>query len=1018
MATRMGRRPFDQMEALCGSMSRGGVARQNLGILRMCPLLAGSLLLIAVIEAHGRGRLFEEIPERFIAWIMAGNRGGKNTVFEELWKAGASPPLALAPSSVWFNAEQCRLDLELSRDHDLAPAMTQYLGRRALGRSVTTEHAHRSVCARASYPDPLKPERAVLSLMRPQSMRAVYYAFAAWEFFGRGIPGSGRFDVHELAAILEAMCNACTCMQPNVLIGGPRVPPPGAKEKWVKSHDGAKWELGDHHRHDERTEFCVWTGTEPPPGRSLSALAEFAGLGKDARRLWALHPLVRFSIFHGQCMLGQHPRFGETLPETNCNRFPVLVENAVLSSRELGATWRGAPALLRLEPASFDSLLAEGGELRSRPGTRALVRRFRCSTDCFLEAPDFATRRQAGVVFRVPLASANTLAMFFARLLSPETRNVDPSEIWDKDPRTRIVRTAAHGYVLCRRWEVAAARALSAYRLLAPKRWLGVSDPAFLALNADHIMLEYMRGDIHELHYAMKLLWHSLCPKSRLVGKGNLRRLEGSLEPLGAELCCPRFFYRRLHSLLARAVRGSGVSLREHVASVWTRHNARHPFDLAGPTEFFGQHVPGLEFERPHPEGVHKQVRNDRMRAFAIAEDARVPFILRGVQSFLEMHLPHYIDWDLARELAVDPLVWERHTVLHRVLVETLAKGGQVLDRRGMSLPQTIDAGGKRTYAHWLLYELCLDRKAVTDRTAYRIFCRTLTRSGFALRPSPDDPPQHSKHPNVDFEDEPNRGLHAKPFYHLNEDDRDLRLWEKKEDEEMKDEKRIKRTIRPLKRAKHGAANRLERHSADEADELFERYASPAPAAEARPLAVGCEDGADDLAALWELVQIVCSEERVLLTPSRERLLAAATVPLGFDYKYVIEPDRSKRMGVLYAMYERDYVGLPPALPASTIAADCEGADVVARMAAGGPVSLFGVRDPSVVESCVFDGALQQQPSVFSGGFNGYRQGSLSALFSRDTLLRIFRFLPVPEKARRVCKQWKLLIDLLVSRRV
>lgn len=219
----------------------------------------------------------------------------------------------------------------------------------------------------------------------------------------------------------------------------------------------------------------------------------------------------------------------------------------------------------------------------------------------------------------------------------------------------------------------------------------------------------------------------------------------------------------------------------------------------------------------------------------------------------------------------------------------------------------------------------------------------------------------------------------------------------------MKPENRAKKTIRPEKRRKHGAANLSARHSAEEEDLLFAAHGRPCAG---RPLAVTGE--AADFSCLWELIQIVCSEERVTLTPCRARLLLG--VPLGTSYKYVTEHNRPLRMQTLFALLTNDHTGLPPSLPGWTFAAHCKASEIQERMAEKGHASLFGALDQSVVDSCVFDGAIPQQPMVLLG-FNGNRLSSFGSIFSRGISLRIFRELEDRRQARLVCKQWQLFID-------
>lgn len=972
--------------------------------LEVCSAMAAALVLAAILDANSKGNMTDRIPSRVLSWLMSGTRGARFTLHDLLsQETRTAATLALSHVSRWFNPDYYMADVD-TRAISPAPHVAKMLKRRSIGRSEATKYAERMVCPRAVYPNPDSDKARALAITRPQATRAVYYAFVAWEFFSRGRdPPSGRFDVHELAAILEAMCTACTCMEPTVLIGGPRVPDP--KERAVASHsDINRCELGPNHKHGERAEFCAWTYERP--SRSLASIAEFKKLGPDAKRLWALHALARYSIYHGESFLGKHPGFEDKPAERLCNRFPMLVEGAALSARELGLHRSRTPTLIPLEVVPFEELFRR---LELRPGTRALVRRF-------YDATSGIEGRHSGMVLRGRASDANSLASFVSQLIGPESHNIKQAEVRDRDPPSRIVRIEQSVYLICPRWVALAARALSVYRVVGPKKCRGAFDSDSLKLNAEHIMLEYLRGDVHELHFAMKLLWKSVCYKSSDQSRQShasrkLGRVDESMEAVGGSPFCPRDFYRHLHRLVARAVRGCGTTLREHVASIWTRVNAHHWRDMAGPREGFGQPVRGFEFERMPKAGPGKQIRNDRMRAHAIVDSCRVPFILRGLQSFLEMRLPHYIDWDLARELVANERVRAKRPQLHAVLSAGLLSGREAVDRSGMDLPLTVRMREfEHTYTHWLLYEICLDREAVSDEVAYRIFCRTLTRSGFALRSSPDDPPDR-KHPNIDFDDEPEKAMHAKPFYHLPDSERASKLRQGLKDEQMEERNRVKKTIRPEKRFKHGRKNRSARYSAEEEDELFARHARPCAG---RKLAIK-DATAADFACLWELVQIVCSEERVTLTPCRARLLL--DVPLGSDYKYVTEHGRPDRSQTLFALFTNDHTGLPPSLPRWTFAAHCNASEVRERMEDGGRSSLFGVLDDSVAEACVFDGGLPHQP-ILSSGFNDNRLPPLGALLPADILLRILRMVDEPENLERVCTQWKLLIERHVLHRV
>lgn len=966
----MGKTTFSAVEELCGASAR--TERHRTGRLRVCSHLAVCLVLMAVHDAIAAGRLVELIPLRFVSYLVASPSPPPARSWLH-WNAAAQIPsgemrVAMLPIAAYVNAEQFLADQVLGTRVDPG-LMSRYLERRLHGHVEMLMHLHQRACWYSSH-DPQTGAPRPMHITHRQALKAVYYAFVLWEFEARpdAAPASGgHLDVHELATSLEAICNSCTCIEPTF---------PAHNSEGV-----CGYERDEKHKHRSVQHSFLTLGKGG------------GGDARDLQRLWQLHSLVRWSIYHGTCLLPHHPRFRSTPPERMCARLPLLIDQALPSTREMGIRHDSEPLLVAYSPVPTELLRADVGS--HRPGTASLVERFACATD------GRGGPHGAAVVRFATGADLESALVFFSRLLAPENRLVAMTAQLLSESSPTVIRTERYAYVLLRRWMLRAARAFSVYRVLGSRRSsVGTSGH----LNAEYIMQEYLRGDTHELYYAMKLLWQLSGHKTRAVGHhaddstpASTRRTEDSLEPVGAADRCPADFYRALHRLVGKATEGCGTTLRQHVSTFWRRATCWRIYDRECPRDADAdQPISGLLFEPPAARGGPEwQVRNDRLPAYAIADACPEPFLPRALQSFLEMRLPHFVNLRLVRELlqrfGESQELADRHWRIYSVLQDAMAANAKLsmessAAQFGLALPLTYTfAAPERTetYPHWLLYQLALD-DAIEPELAYRIFCGTLTHSGFALRPRP--------------------ALSAK----LAECDVEDVAWDVMRDLGKRKAEEIGGSFAPAdpaRRDKFGAHNRATRPSAADEDA---RFAAARRAAEQRPLLVAD----DDVSALWELIQIVCSEARVSSTPHRARLLVDD--PLETSYKYVIEPERSSRPAALQALLAADYDGLPGALPCDRIAADCDASRVTSRIAASGPMSMLAVRDDSVVRRCLFEGSMPPQPCYYTG-VNNYRMPSLCELLPTRALLRVLVYVEDRRPLRRVCRQWRTLIDRILN---
>ncbi len=954
----MGKTVFSAVEELCGAAAR--TERHRTGRMRVCSHLGTCLILLVMRNALASGRMAETVPARFSAYLLADTP----MVADHRIYCALSTSEAMLSMASYINVEQFTADQVLGARVDTG-LMSRYLERRLHGHVEMLMHLHQRACWHSSHDQATGAPRAP-HITHRQSLKAVYYAFVLWEFVARpdAAPWSGSFDVHELAAALEAICNSCTCIERTF-------PAHGETECGYAESD-------ERHRHRSvRHSFLtLWSRRLP---RDAS---------RDLQRLWQLHSLVRWSIYHGTCLLSHHPRFRMTPPERMCARLPLLIDHALPSTREMGIRYDSEPVLVPFAVATSGELQAAVGSLR--PGTASAVARFAYATDG-------RGGEHGAAVLRFAIEDLETALVFFGRLLAPESRLLSMTASLLSESAPVSIRTERHGYVLLRRWMLRAARAFSVYRVLGLRRSLiGTSG----RLNAEYIMQEYLRGDTHELYYAMKLLWTLSGYKSRSAGHHvsrasvSARRTEDSLEPVGADDRCPTDFYRSLHRLVDKAVRGCGTTLRQHVASFWRRATCWRFCDRECPrTADNEQPIAGLLFEPP-PEsgGIEWQVRNDRLPAYAIDDACPEPFVPRALQSFLEMHLQHFVDLDLflllLRLLGESQELADRHWRCYEVLQSVVARGdvspGGPAGRFGVALPLAYTFSDRtESYPHWLLYQLALD-DAIEPALAYRIFCGTLTHSGFSFHKRPAVSPK------------------------LAECDVDDVEWDVMREHGKRKAEALDVAFAPAdpeRRRKFGARNLASRPSAAEEDERFARMARPS--ADQRSLLVS-----GDVSALWELVQIVCSEARVSHTPHRGRLLDSA--PLDAAYKYVVPSDRPSRSAVLQALLAADYDGLPDSLPADRLAADCEASRVIARISASGPMSMLAVRDDSIVRRCLFEGSMPAQPCYYTG-IDNYRMPSICEVLPTRALLWVLAHAEDRRPLRLVCRQWRTLVDRIAN---